>query len=291
MEAREARFLSEFLKSDGPQYVIPVYQRHYTWDSKNVFRLLNDIQRLLKEKGSTHFIGNIVFVRKGEAFCHEREIVDGQQRVTTIFLILLALRDLALDIKDEDSADVIESFYLFNKVTGKYADFKNKLKPNIGDGTTLQVLLDRDAVSLRTNQSAIYRNYYNIKQEIKKWIVADGYTIEECLEAIDSLMIVWVALSSDDNAQQIFESINSTGEPLTASDLIRNFILMNKADDEQTDIYNKYWMKIENNICPDHESIPRKKVTKKIEEFFRFFIMAQVGNLVKKDIYIENGII
>lgn len=288
MEAREARFLSEFLKSDGPQYVIPVYQRNYTWDSKNVFRLLDDIHRLLKGESKYHFIGNIVFVRKSESLYHEREIVDGQQRVTTIFLILLALRDLALESADEDNANAIESLYLFNKVTGKYSDFKNKLKPNIGDGTSLQILLDRDSVSLRGSKSAIYKNYCNIKSEIKKWITEEGFCIEDCLEALDSLMIVWVALSANDNAQQIFESINSTGEPLTASDLIRNFILMNKSDDEQTEIYNKYWTKIENNIYPDHESIPRKKVTQKIEEFFRFFIMAQVEDLVKKDqVYLD----
>ena len=282
MEANDARILSEFIQMEGPQYVIPVYQRHYTWDAKNVLRLLSDVNNVLVGKAKTHFIGNIVYVRKGEATYHEREIVDGQQRLTTVFLSLYALRDLAFNLGDTDEADAIDNLFLLNKATGKYAQFKYKLKPNVGDNNTLQRLIDRDFDGLKKNQSAIYRNYQTIYKELKNWYDA-GYTVEQIRNAFDGLIIVWVALEKTDNAQQIFESINSTGEPLTAADLIRNFLLMNKDDDEQTDIYRLYWKKIEENIFPAYESTSRKKVSKKIEEFLRFYLSSKLYVLINVD--------
>ncbi|MFI3162930.1 MAG: DUF4357 domain-containing protein [Bacillota bacterium] len=274
MKADIAKILSELIHNNGPQYVIPVYQRNYTWDDKNVGRLLSDIKRILDSGNNiTHFIGSFVYVIVDTInIIQERAIVDGQQRLTTVFLSLYALRDIALEIGDEDKAYDIKSIYLENNV--RQEQYKNKLKPLISDDTVFQSIIIRDFESIANNQALVYRNYLHIKDEFKVWI-DEGHSIDQILNAIDQLKIVWVQLDKDEDAQQIFESINSAGDPLTASDLIRNFILMNKNDEMQTAFYENYWLKIVKYVVPAYLANNNKKASKKIEEFFRFYLASK----------------
>lgn len=99
-----------------------------------------------------------------------------------------------------------------------------------------------------------------------QWI-SEGFSIPEIIEAIDHIIIVYVSISDVKSAQQTFESINSTGEHLKASDLIRNYVLMNFSDDDQTKFYKKYWLEIEKNIVPDQEMLTRKQISKKQRSF------------------------
>lgn len=258
MKADRANILSEFICHNGPQYVIPVYQRNYTWDERNISKLLSDIKRIIDNDNKiTHFIGNIVYVITDTInIIQERAIVDGQQRLTTIFLALYALRDLAIAAGDEDTAFDIISIYLENNV--RQAEYKNKLKPLVNDDDVLQQIVCQNFDEINKSKSLIYENYKYIKLEFKTWI-ASGASIKKIIAAINQLIIVWVQLGQDDDAQQIFESINSTGESLSAPDLIRNFILMNKKDDIQTRLYNTYWLKIEKNVVPSELRVIKRK--------------------------------
>lgn len=285
MEARELTILSGCLAQPGPQYVVPVYQRNYTWDTKNVMQLLNDIHCLLEkifrnnDKKAYHFIGSIVNLRRGEGMFFEREIIDGQQRLTTIFLILYVLRDIAIKQGNAEIENSLRNYLENLTATGQNERYHNKLKPNLTDDGVLQKIIDQRTVLLRNSKSSIWMNYKTIKLELSQWI-SEGYSLTEIIEAIDHIIIVFVSISDVKSAQQTFESINSTGEPLKASDLIRNYVLMNFTDDEQTRYYKKYWLTIENNIVPDQESCTRKQISKKTEEFFRFFLSVKKHKMI-----------
>lgn len=285
MEARECCILSGCLAQPGPQYVVPVYQRNYTWDTKNVFQLLNDIHSLLedvvrnKNKDAYHFIGSIVNLRRGDGIFYEREIIDGQQRLTTIFLILYALRDLAIKQGDTATENSLRN-YLENLTAVRQNErYHNKLKPNLTDDGVLQKIIDQRTSLLKNSKSSVWTNYKTIKLELAQWI-SEGFSIPEIIEAIDHIIIVYVSISDVKSAQQTFESINSTGEPLKASDLIRNYVLMNFSDDDQTKFYKKYWLEIEKNIVPDQEMLTRKQISKKTEEFFRYYLSVKKHKMI-----------
>lgn len=285
MEARECRILTDCLSIPGPQFVVPVYQRNYTWDSKNVLKLMEDIYSLMiqvkreHKKDAYHFIGSIVNLRRGDGSFYEREIIDGQQRLTTIFLILYALRDIAIKQENKDVENSLRNYLENIAATGQNEKYHNKLKPNLTDDGVLQKIIDQRIALLKNSKSAIYSNYKTIISELNGWI-AEGYTVADIIDAIDHIMIVWVSISDVKSAQQTFESINSTGEPLKASDLIRNYVLMNFSDEEQTKYYKKYWLAIENNIVPNQEQVNRKQVSKKVEEFFRFFLSLKKRKMI-----------
>lgn len=285
MEARECCILSGCLAQPGPQYVVPVYQRNYTWDTKNVFQLLNDIHSLLedvvrnKNKDAYHFIGSIVNLRRGDGIFYEREIIDGQQRLTTIFLILYALRDLAIKQGDTATENSLRNYLENLTAVGQNERYHNKLKPNLTDDGVLQKIIDQRTSLLKNSKSSVWTNYKTIKLELAQWI-SEGFSIPEIIEAIDHIIIVYVSISDVKSAQQTFESINSTGEPLKASDLIRNYVLMNFSDDDQTKFYKKYWLEIEKNIVPDQEMLTRKQISKKTEEFFRYYLSVKKHKMI-----------
>ena len=285
MEARECTILSGCLAQPGPQYVVPVYQRNYTWDTKNVMQLLSDIHSLLekvikdKDKNAYHFIGSIVNLRRGEGMFFEREIIDGQQRLTTIFLMLYVLRDMARKQGNTEVENSLRNYLENLTATGQNERYHNKLKPNLTDDGVLQKIIDQRTALLKNSKSSIWMNYRTIKLELSYWI-SDGYSLTDIIEAIDHIIIVFVSISDVKSAQQTFESINSTGEPLKASDLVRNYVLMNFTDDEQTRFYKKYWLELEKNIIPDQESCTRKQISKKTEEFLRFYLSIKKHKMI-----------
>lgn len=274
MKADAKKLLNEFIAStQGVQYVIPVYQRNYTWRKKHVNKLIQDINDLLTGKTQSHFIGSIVYVITSEVF-NQREwsIVDGQQRLTTIFLLLYAIRDILEKRGDTQKAKALRSQYLEN--VNAEGDYKLRLKPLVNNDLEFKKIVDKDVDHL-DKSSLIFQNYNLLYKQVEKWLIK--HSIEDIINAIDKLYVVYIQLDKDDNAQQIFESINSTGETLKASDLIRNYILMNKTDQVQTKYFTNYWKVIENNLEND---------SGKLEEFFRFYVTIKNYDLVNKnDLY------
>lgn len=256
--------------SQGTQFVIPAYQRNYTWvANREVKQLLDDITVVLSGERNKHFIGIMIYLETSiSPFQRERSVIDGQQRLTTIFLTLYAIKELMLERNMNTEADSLENMYLVNPFneTNKF-----KLKPLVSDDAVYQQIVSRDFESIQEKKANVYLNFFYIKNTLQELL--GTYTINDILKAMNKLYIVCVPIGKDDYPQKIFESINATGAKLTASDLIRNFILMPIQSELQDKYYDKYWKRLEQLIDSD---------SKKLEAFFRFFIMAKRMSLINK---------
>lgn len=279
MEVNKASVLSQFIAANGgTQFVIPTYQRNYVWESKQIKQLMADIKRLINDPNEKkyHYIGSIVYINTSSiGMCYEKTIIDGQQRLTTIFLILQTLKLIALTSGDQNKANSITSMYLENN---SYIDdnFKFRLKPLISDDIVYELIAKNKFEDLNSyRNSNVYKAFSVIQKELRNWIDS-GVTIDQIIIAIDKLKIVWIQLEKDENPQQVFESINSTGVSLTSADLIRNYILMNKDNETQTRLYNTYWVPIENKFVK----------TSKLAEFFRFYCAIKEKSVInQRDVY------
>lgn len=264
--------LDLLFKSNGSQYVIPAYQRNYTWTAnKDVKQLLEDLRSVLAKEYDRHFMGIMIYLEKSiNAFSRECSVIDGQQRLTTLFLILYAIKEILLERGMTNEASQLETCYLINPNNN---GIKFKLKPLVADDTVYQQIIARDFENITNKDSNVYKNFFYIKEELSK--LGERYSLlDEILPSINLLYIVCVPITNADYPQKIFESINATGEKLTASDLIRNFILMPIDSNKQDDYYVKYWKKIEELVSPE---------AKKLEAFFRFFLMAKKRTIINKN--------
>ena len=250
--------------------MIPAYQRNYTWTAgKEVKQLLDDIKVVLSGERNKHFIGIMIYLETSiSPYQRECSVIDGQQRLTTIFLILYAIKEFMLEKGMDREAEALEYQFLVNPFieTSKY-----KLKPLVSDDAVYQQIVSRDFDNIREKKSNVYLNFCYIKNTLKELLVT--YTINNILDTMNKLYIVCVPIGMDDYPQKIFESINATGAKLTASDLIRNFILMPIRSDLQDMYYENYWKRLEQLIDND---------SKKLEAFFRFFIMAKRLSIINK---------
>lgn len=267
--------LLDFLKnSNGCQFVIPVYQRNYTWTAKKeVKQYLDDLNSVLRGEYSNHFLGIIIYLDTPIDYAtREFSVIDGQQRLTTTFLILYAIKELMKEKEDRTSINKLEGQFLTNPFASNDR-IKYKLKPLVSDDDVYQFIV-KDKVELIENQNSnIYKNYIYILNNIKE--LSKSHDFNQILLALNELYVVCIPLSSDDNAQKIFESINATGVKLTASDLIRNFLLMDLDSEKQEEYYQNYWMEIERYVTGD---------SRKLESFFRFYLASKNKNLPTKNV-------
>lgn len=252
---------------------IPVYQRNYDWTEANVKRLLEDINIVVQDK-KPHFIGAIVYMesQNSDLGMPEYLIIDGQQRLTTITLLLQALKDLC-GKDDQQAADMIESF-----LTNKYSpdEYKIKLKPIKSDNVQYEALLNNKPDKI-DQDGHVYKNYMVAKKTFKSWIES-GIKPIEILTALRQLQVVGISLKKgEDDPQVIFESINSTGVALTNSDLIRNFLLM--SDHDQDRLFEDYWLPIENALRRDNDNY-------QLDLFFRqYVIMKSHTTVAERKVY------
>lgn len=245
MKVEKYRVLGELIETNKRQFIIPVYQRNYDWEKENCKKLFDDIVSAY-EKDRLHFIGSIVYVDQGEENkIYRYLIIDGQQRITTIFLLLKALYDTSTN---ENIKKEIEDI-LFN--IDKYNDLKLndqtkiKLKPIKSDNAQFMLLMKNEIQSM-LKTSNIYLNYDYLKNQIIK-IDTKGITAKDILSGLKKLTSAVIILDPiEDDPQIVFESINSTGVSLSLADLIRNYILMTDKNQEQ--LFENYWLKIENNV-------------------------------------------
>ena len=270
--------LDFFRKSQGCQFVIPVYQRNYTWTSgKEVAQYLEDLTSVLKGEYSNHFLGILIYLDTPiDSFTREYSVIDGQQRLTTTFIILYAIKALLKEKGDENAVSNLEGQYL----TNPYSDdkMKYKLKPLVADDEVYQQIVEEKFDEIKATESNVYKNYLYVIDKLRA-LVGQGYSANDILMALNMLYVVCVPISEDDNAQKIFESINATGVKLTASDLIRNFILMDLQSDIQEKYYKDYWKRIEEYISGD---------SKKLELFFRMYLAVKTKSLPNKNAIYRN---
>lgn len=243
MKATEANLL-EFLKK-SPQFVIPIYQRTYSWGERECLQLWEDIIRTGNNDSlSAHFIGSIVYIEKGLYQVSSQTpllVIDGQQRLTTITIILEAL---ALQLGESEpipgfSAKKIRHYYLQNPLEEE--DRKFKLILTQTDKSSLIALLQQKNLP-RDHSIRVKDNFDFFKNKIQSL----GPNLDSLCKGLAKLIIVDISLNRDqDNPQLIFESMNSTGKELSQADLIRNYILMGLEPTHQTTLYEDHWRPME----------------------------------------------
>ena len=243
MDAHKLWMLRDFIGTNKVLFRIPVYQRNYDWSESNCNRLLDDIYGIM-QSGDKHFLGTIVFMaaKSGGFALQEYIIIDGQQRLTTLMLILKALSVVAERVGD-DCYHEIEEQYLHNKYCSE--EFKVKLKPIKSDNNQFTLLLE-GKIDEMDEDTHIYHNFMLCKDRFECW-AERGINPSQVLDALTKLEIVEIVLTKgEDDPQVIFESINSTGLELSNADLIRNYLLMNADDQEK--LYENYWLYIEKTL-------------------------------------------
>lgn len=254
--------LLEFLGSSKRTFNIPVYQRNYDWKQLQCKRLFNDIEKIVKMKKTSHFLGTVVYV-DGENSANFREfiVIDGQQRLTSTMLLLKALYE---NIEDEDiKADILE-YYLINKRAPE--KLRIKLKPIKSDFKIYNKIINNEEII--NTQSNIYNNYKYLFDLIEN----SELTPEEIFSGIQKLEIVYIQLDNEkENPQLIFESLNSTGLNLTQADLIRNYLLMGENYSRQEYLYKNYWINI--------EYLPNALIS----DFIRNYLTLKTSYIPKKD--------
>ena len=243
MKATEAKFL-DFLEN-SPQFVIPIYQRTYSWTERECRQLWDDIVRTgSNDAVSAHFVGSIVYIEKGLYQVSRRPpllVIDGQQRLTTVTLILEALARQLGDSEPVDgfSAEKLRSYYVLNPLEKGERGFKLLLTQT--DKASLLALVQQKAQP--TDQSLrVTENFAFFEEQVQNL----GANLPALCHGLAKLVVVDIALNRDqDNPQLIFESMNSTGRELSQADLIRNFILMGLEPAHQTRLYEDHWRPME----------------------------------------------
>ncbi|WRD01829.1 DUF262 and DUF1524 domain-containing protein [Helicobacter pylori] len=244
MEANAMRLLDFIGKSQEKQFVIPIYQRVYSWKKEQCEQLWDDIIKIGgNDKMNGHFIGSILYVRVDDTHSSPLLIIDGQQRLTTITLLLIALRNHLseeVEILEKFSRKKIENRYLIN--SDKDGDKKFKLILSEPDKDTLLSLIDKDRGKPSELSLKIMENF----KLFEEWIRKNTDKLETIFKGLEKLMMVEISLErGKDNPQLIFESMNSTGKDLTQTDLIRNYILMGLEPEKQKIFYKKHWRAME----------------------------------------------
>lgn len=280
VKAAEANFLKFLKKSD--QLEIPIYQRTYSWTPEECLQLWKDIVRASSREVEAHFIGSIVYIDTGiyrVTGVNSIEVIDGQQRLTTISLLLLAVTR-ALEDDGEESASVARRLtkdYLLqedDEVAG--AEPRYKLLLTKGDRDTYMRLVDGREIDA-TAAPRLVETYNLFVEQVRRTALHP----EEVLSGLEKLLLVDIALERDhDNPQLIFESLNSTGLDLSQADLIRNYVLMGLPHKEQEEIYLKSWFPLEQSFPSDQQHL--------FDRFMRDYLTMKTGQIPKIDRVFES---
>lgn len=233
----DSKPLLKYMEGSDTRFVIPVYQRNYDWKRDNCRQLFDDLVKVAKEDRPSHFFGSIVSAAEGS----ENIIIDGQQRLTTVSLLLLALSKLAgageIPCEKTNLADRIMNDYLVDQWEPE--EKKVKLKSVKNDQNAFMRLFgsEKDYVL----DSAVTQNYLYFCELLRTC----DLTADQIFEAIRKLVVIDISLQQGDNPQLIFESLNSTGLDLSEADKVRNYVLMGLPQALQEKYYEQYWNRIE----------------------------------------------
>lgn len=270
MRIDKGGIINDFIEPNKKQYTIPVYQRNYEWSKEQCKKLFDDIL-LAHKKDRYHFTGSVVFAPlKTENKIEHYIIIDGQQRLTTIYILIKALIDVAETDKEKD--ELLTAVYNVDKFNQYGIDeaSKLKLKPVKSDNNQLMLLMNNQ-LEMMDKSSGIYRNYTLFCELIKQVMTEDeNIGVGNIYDGLEHLTCATIRLDEEDNAQEIFERINSTGVPLSLADKIRNFVLMTDIDQER--LYEEYWLKTETLVGYD-----------RMTSFFLDFLNIKVDGFPKED--------
>lgn len=272
MDAKEGKIL-RLLEGSDKKFIIPAYQRSYDWKIENCKLLLNDLLNMFRFNHKSHFFGSIVYVSNEVGGVNEYIIIDGQQRLITISLLLIAIKNYFI-VKKLISSVISPSKIEENYIRDKYANDEKKLKLKLieGDDEAFERIIN-NSDKLKGNR--VTENYEFFYRELEKLSISE---IEGVYESITKLMIVNISLKpndGDDDPQLVFESLNSAGLLLSEADKIRNFVLMKLNNKDQEKCYKQYWKIIEELVGKGN-----------MDSFIRYYLTAKIYDSVsEKDLY------
>ena len=271
MKIDSGRMLNDYIQPNKKQYCIPVFQRDYAWTAEQCEKLFEDIV-LSYKKDRLHFCGSFVYAPlKSKNHIDYFIIIDGQQRFTTLYILIKALADSTDDPAEKEALEK----YLFNEDKfnryGIDEKSKLKLKPVKTDNDQLQLLMTNKLDEMDKSKSGvIYHNYMLFKELIASFLAeSPDNSVMMVHDGIDNLICADIRLDADDDAQEIFERINSTGITLGLPDLIRNYVLM--TDEDQDRLYEDYWLITQELLSRD-----------RLESFFMDYLNMKSDNFTKE---------
>lgn len=271
MRIESGRMLNDYIQPNKKQYCIPVFQRDYAWTTEQCEKLFEDIVLAFK-KDRLHFCGSFVYAPLPTKKHIDRYIIiDGQQRFTTLYILIKALADSATDEAEKAALEK----YLYNEDKFNRYGFddksKLKLKPVKTDNDQLQLLMAGELEKMnKSKDGIIYHNYMLFRDLIAAFLAKDSAnSIMMIHDGIDNLICADIKLDHDDDAQEIFERINSTGIKLGLPDLIRNYVLM--TDDDQERLYEEYWLVMQELLSKD-----------RMESFFLDYLNMKMDGFTKE---------
>lgn len=278
------------LLNTSRQFIVPIFQRNYSWQKSQYEQLWFDILRASKFKEKqNHFIGSIVYIDMGTPAGRPQQLllIDGQQRLTTISILLCAIKDYVQKFNLETkliNLAKIKNQFLYN--SDEIDEDKYKLLLNVQDKETYIKLIDNTIFTVNKPATNIIKCYEFFYEHIEDFIKQDGQ-IDEIYAGIFKLSLVSISLDKDsDNPQMIFESMNSTGKDLSQTDLLRNYLLMDLTPEKQTRLYKTYWKPMEELFGEDIY----KNDLNKFDYFIRDFLIlkSDTGHICKINNVYEN---
>lgn len=258
------KFLTQFIDGSSFRFIIPVYQRNYDWKKENCAQLYNDLVKTIRQDKASHFFGSIVYASANNGHRTDFLIIDGQQRLTTVTLLLAAVSNLlnegVIESNDKNLSRRIEETYLIDKYTPD--ERKIRLKPIKNDCMAFDNIImgKKDCYDHKSNVTSNYLYFY---ERIKNQEIS----ADQIFTAVDRLKIIDIFLDKEDEPQAIFESLNSTGLDLEEGDKIRNYVLMGHDSKTQEEYYENYWNPIE------------KLTDYKVSSFVRDYLAVKQGRI------------
>lgn len=260
--------------SNERQYLVPLFQRAYAWGAKEWKTLWQDI-RLLPDldKSRRHYIGAVVMypVAATPTGVNKYAIIDGQQRLTTLFIVLVALRDAARQLGHVSLAERLTDLHLLNKYAALPERYK--LLPNQTDRASLRQLADA-APGVAEKPGRVTDAYHFFQEKITAWVTGQPDQADALAHLVlDRLSLVSITLDDNDDPYVVFESLNAKGVRLTAADLIRNYLFMRIPAGEQEQLNDQYWQPMQE-LLGEH-----------LPQFVWHYLMRHGGNVPKSDVY------
>lgn len=287
---KDATKLDVYFTGDKTLFLVPLYQRKYAWQQKHCKRLFMDLERIHKQDLRSHFFGSIVSIKASETD-DDILIIDGQQRITTISLLILAginaVKEgvMTCNYGDEYLEDMRNKY-----LRAKYRRTERliKLRPIDEDMKAYDALFAGDTDNfIPAEQSGITSNYLLFSQLIK----LSTMSFDDMITAIEKLIVIDIRLDSGDNPQLIFESLNSCGKDLEESDKVRNYLLMSLSKEEQENYYYKYWSKIEKltgaeltMFIRDYLTVKRRVISSLTDLYFDFKDYDEAKHITREDL-------
>lgn len=270
------RKLLQLLSNNDVTFYIPPYQRNYEWDEEQCEVFMNDVKRTAKANAggerTEHFFGSVTYFKAETAFGEPSKLVliDGQQRITTTMLFLIALRNVS---ENEATKKFIENKYLRNENVIDDTEYKIKLKQVESDWSVYKSLVLSEEISGGDRQTAVYKNYAYFLRELLKLKGATDSQLTPLIEnGLDKFSVITIELNPEqnkwENPQEIFESMNSLGKPLSLADLVRNYLLLGRTPEEQNELYRKFWVPMEKALPQQVSNFIRDYMQMKEKTYF-----------------------